>query len=159
MFSTVSQHRTLASFVCGDAGEFPRDSDAARALCPPHATYAAPAHSEAAPLRLACVFEMAGHDEAVARVFAFEGTQFRMTRMSNRRLSFPASSSSIWEGGIEPHIDGPTTTRGGRERIREPESRVCVQAVGRGVLVLGLEVPPCHTARPPAHLSVGTQLA
>lgn len=53
---------------------------------------------------------------------------------------FPASCGSIWEGGIEPHIDGPTTTPGGRERIREPENRVCVQAVGRGVLVLGLMV-------------------
>ena len=48
--------------------------------------------------------------------------------------------SGLWEGGMAPHIDGPTTSPGLREKAREPENRACFQVAGDGVLVVGLQV-------------------
>ena len=46
----------------------------------------------------------------------------------------------LWEGGMAPHIDGPITSTGLREKERKCENRACFQVAGDGVLVVGLQV-------------------
>ena len=48
--------------------------------------------------------------------------------------------SRLWEGGMAPHIDGPVTSTGLREKERKCENRACFQVAGDGVLVVGLQV-------------------
>jgi len=48
--------------------------------------------------------------------------------------------SRLWDGGMAPHIDGPVTSTGLREKERKCENRACFQVAGDGVLVVGLQV-------------------
>ena len=69
-----------------------------------------------------------------------EGCDAKMPMNINTYYPAPLSEeNSIWS--IAPHIDGPTTTPGGRETsTRGPENRLCLEVGGEGVLVVGLMV-------------------